>query len=307
MIEPIDNLLLQHFYSALERIAPNKADDLRKILDKHKLRVEIEDTNEPFRFHVFPDLQKIGVGNGALRRLWATACGYAYRYQPIADAKQQQEFDLKSNDRMQAASMLLKWTIEAECDIAWARKAGEPIPQIDWPSDLPWPTQDPEPASGQDVADELFSCAFAFFLCHELAHIWLGHKLSENAGKMRRFEDEADMAAAEWMLGGLDQNDKTFRKLALGVALALGWFASVTVFVPDEQVFHSSSCERLYRVIDRFATDKNHKVWSFIRIILRATMDADKMDYNENRKATSPKDDVEYCISVFKKYQARRP
>jgi hypothetical protein len=310
MANPI-HILLDHFFPALEKIAPEKATEIEKVLAQNQLKFEIEDTEEPFFFFASPSDKKITAGVGALGRLWATAYGYFCLYTTVADVAKKDihtahELDLKGGERIDKASTLLEWTIHVENEIAELKKKKTPLPpSFDWPSGLPQPIPNPPHASDSHVADELFLCAGAFILHHELAHIRLGHKPSYSSSKMKQLEEEADMAAAHWMLDGLDQGDMKFVKRALGVALALSWLASVAVYVPEDQDDHPPSCDRLYRVISHFVTDPNHVVWAFVSTILRANMEARKMDYDKQREAKSFKDDVEYCISVFKNYQAK--
>jgi hypothetical protein len=70
-------------------------------------------------------------------------------------------------------------------------------------------------------------------------------------------EREADEAAAEWILEGLDKEDPRFRKRAMGIALALGWLTSTALYVPEDQQYHPPSYERLASIIGRFVPDPN--------------------------------------------------
>ena len=299
MSKPIEPLL-RHFFPTLERIAPEKANELREMVDNLGLTLELKETDESFFFFVNPSTKTITAGEGALGRRRATAYGYFCLYTTVAGAKienpEVRELDLKDGERMRQASALLEWALEVERDVAEANQQKKTLPPVVWPAGLPCPTQHPNHASDLHVADELFLCAGAFILHHELAHIRLGHKASSNSDEMKRIEDEADLAAAEWILNSLTENDKRFTKRALGVALALSWLASVAVFVPEDQDHHPPSCERLYRVINKVVTDVNHVVWAFVGTILRVNMEARRMVYDKTREATSFRDDVKYCI-----------
>lgn len=309
MANPI-HVLLDHFFPSLEKIAPEKGADLQNVMAQHQLKFEIEDTEESFFFFANPAEKKITAGVGSLGRLWATAYGYFCLYSVVADVAKTDihtvhEVNLTQDKRVGEASSLLAWTIHVEHEIAELTKQKKALPSaLDWPNNLPQPTPNPPYASDNHVADELFLCAGAFILHHELAHIRLGHKASSDANKMRGIEDEADMAAAHWLLDGLKQEDDRFVKRVLGIALALSWMASFSVFLPEDKVYHPPSCERLNRIIKEFVSDPNHVAWAFVSTILRANMEARNMAYDQQREVTSFKDDVEYCISVFKKYQA---
>jgi peptidase U49-like protein len=69
-------------------------------------------------------------------------------------------------------------------------------------------------------------------------------------------EREADEAAAEWILEGLDKEDPRFRNRAMGIALALGWLTSTALYVPEDQQYHPPSYERLASIIGRFVPDR---------------------------------------------------
>ncbi|MGE0536246.1 MAG: phage exclusion protein Lit family protein [Pirellulales bacterium] len=308
MKNPI-HFLLDHFFASLAAISPEKADDLKREVAEHGIAFVIEDTEKPFFFLANPETKTITAGVGCLGRLWATAYGYFCLYQAVADAKSQnadvRELDLKANERIEKASRLLEWTVNIEMALAAARRSKEPTPQVGWPNDLPKPIPNPIHASDEHVTDELFLCAAAYILHHELAHIRLGHISSPDSDETRKLEEQADEAAARWILGGLDENDPRFLKRALGVALALSWLASLAVFVPEDQKWHPPSCDRLVAIIEMFVKDPNHLVWAFVGTVLRANLEARSMIYDKNREATSFKDDAQYCIGVFKKYQAK--
>lgn len=309
MVNPI-HILLDHFFPSLEKIAPEKAADLRRVMDEHRVTFKIEDREDSFFFFANPSEKTITAGVGSMGRLWATAYGYFCLYTLVAniakdDIHTVHDVDLRQDERITKAATLLEWTINVEHEIADLTAQKKEVPSaFEWPIDLPKPSPNPPHASDNQVADELFLCAGAFILHHELAHIRLGHRASWDAKKMRAIEDEADMAAANWLLEGLRQEDDKFVKRVLGVALALSWMASLSVYVPEDKVNHPPSCQRLHRVISEFVFDPQHVAWAFVSTILRASMEARKMTYDEQREAASFKDDVEYCISVFNGYQA---
>jgi hypothetical protein len=307
MANPI-RVLLDHFIPALERVAPERARELEAAITNPGVTFAIEETDEPFLFSANPTTKRIRAGVGCLGRLWATAYAYYCFYTGVRDVKLEnvsaRELDLKQGDRMTMASRLLEWTVAAEQAIADAKKKKQPIPAIPWPDGLPRPSAHPVPESDEHVADELFLAAGAFILHHELAHLRLGHKLSDDSEEMRRLEYEADMEAARWLLQGLDEADDRFLKRAIGIALALAWMTSLAVFIPEDSESHPPSCDRLYRTLDNFVHDPDHLVWAFADTILRANLEARHADYDEDREATSFKDDVEYCIEILRKYRA---
>jgi hypothetical protein len=308
MTKPIDPLI-RHLFPSLRTIAPEKANELEEIIQRHNLELKIEDTEESFFFTANPQAGKIKAGNGALCRLWAIASGSFCLYTNVAEAKQRnigiRELDLKESERMRRATRLLEWVIQVEYDLAQAKLKKQPVPKISWPSDAPHPVEHPVHASDEHVADELFLCAGAFILHHDLAHIRLEHEQTNDPSDHRKLETEADMAAASWILDGVDKTSAVFTKRLLGVALGLVWPTIVAVFAAEDQTTYPPSFERLMDVMGRYVDDPNHVVWAFVGTMLRATAEARRMKYDENREATAFRDDVEYCIEVFKNYQAK--
>ena len=309
MENPI-HILLDDLLGLLKAIAPEKAADLDALLPNGQPTIDKIETEDSFAFFVYPSTNRITAGIGCCGRLWATGYGYFCIAERLFQAEKQdihtaQEINLKGDRQIGEATTLIEWAIDVEIQIAELRKRKERIPgSFAWPDDLPKPVSNPPKMSNRQVADELFLCAAAFILHHELAHIRLGHVSSNDEDEMKAIEAEADMASAEWLLQGLDQHDERFVKRALGVALALAWMASLAVFVPEDQEYHPPSCDRLYNVVARFVTDPNHLVWAFVGAILRANLEGRQMKYDRERETTSFKDDVEYCISVIRKYQA---
>lgn len=131
MTNPI-HVLLDHFFPALEKIAPEKAAELQTIMAKHPLKFEMADTEESFFFFVSPVEKKITAGVGSLGRLWATAYGYLCLYTVVSEVARKDfhtvhEIDLKNDKRIADASTLLEWTIHIEKEIADLRSRINPF------------------------------------------------------------------------------------------------------------------------------------------------------------------------------------
>jgi len=299
--------LLDHFFGALERIAPEKSAALQAEMKLLGVSFIVEGTDKPFCFTADPPTKMIRVGLGALGRLWATGYGYYCLYTKVAAAKRAnlaiREIEFNRERRTAIASKLLAWAVHAELILAEAAKAKKPLPPLLWPTGLPKPRRVTRFASDQHVADELFLCAGAFILHHELGHFRCKHVKSRFSEDNRDMETEADQTAAKWILDGLAPSDARFRKRAMGVALALGWAASIALYVPEDQVDHPPSWQRLATILEQFVVDDNDVIWAFVSTLLRANLESAKMRYDKLRPASSFKDDVQYCLSLFKQHK----
>jgi len=304
-------VLLDDLLGLLKGISPEKAEFLQGELDRLGATINIENTEEPF--HFFADttggVNRIRVGTGSVGRLWASGYGYFCIYTKVAAEKRadlgRQDIDLTSDQRTATGGRLLSWTVNTEMEIADAIAEKKPLqPQL-WPVGLPRPKRRVVYGSDAHVADELFLCAAAFILHHELAHLRLGHRKSGSSVRNRKIEEEADAAAAEWILDGIEPRGDRYRKRALGVALALGWLASMGLYVAEDQEHHPPSYDRLATILGRFVRDPNDLIWAFVGVMLRANLEAAKIPVDKSREAKSFKDDVDYCLSLFKKNQWR--
>ena len=304
-------ILTLHFFRSLERVAPEKAAALQAEMNTYGVTIDVIETDRSFYFFADPPTGKILAGTRALGRLWATGYGYFCLYTKVAAAKRAnlaiREIEFDREPRTAIAATLLSWTVHTEMMLAEAKKAKRSLPPVLWPADLPRPRKSVPYATDGHVADELFLCAAAYILHHELAHFRCKHKRSLFPDENRDMEREADVEAAKWLLDGLNMADPRFQKRALGIALALGWMASIARYVPEDQEHHPPSHERLAIVIGQFVHDPNDAIWAFVSTLLRANLEAAKIAYNKDREATSFKDDVDYCLSLFAKHQPKKP
>jgi hypothetical protein len=302
-------VLVGDLLGLLKHIAPEKADFLKTELDRLGAKIQVDETDDPFHFFAAPSANLIRAGTGAMGRLWATGYGFFCIYSRVAAEKRQdlrrQELQFRDNPRTAKASRLLSWTVKTEMEIADAIAEKKPLkgPRL-WPVGLPRPNQPAGYASDGHVAHELFLCAAAFILHHELAHLRLAHRRG-SAAENRKLEAEADQAAAAWILSGIEPSDDRYRKRALGIALVLGWLASSGLFLVEDHVNHPPSYDRVVSVLEPFVPDQNDLIWAFVSTMLRANLDAARVSFDETREASSFRDDVDCCLSVFRRNQWR--
>ncbi|MBD4053771.1 cell death peptidase Lit, partial [Xanthomonas citri pv. citri] len=78
------------------------------------------------------------------------------------------------------------------------------------------------------VASEIFLCAIAWILHHEISHVVLQHPLVTTAFSTQE-EREADSHATKWILGNLYESAPELKKRALGIATAVLCIQSLEV------------------------------------------------------------------------------
>jgi hypothetical protein len=143
----------------------------------------------------------------ALEYLWAFSHYCWVLTQEYAQAQENgfSDFNCVGNERLQESFHLLAW--------AKVNLTGTGTEQ--WPQHGPCPRHTPlSDGDDEHVATELFLCALAWMLHHEIAHIVLGHPFV-NTFLSYNEERDADAFATNWLLDGLEENDPRLKKRAL--------------------------------------------------------------------------------------------
>jgi hypothetical protein len=103
----------------------------------------------------------------------------------------------------------------------------------------------------------MVSCAF--ILHHELAHLNLRHSAQVSDELSISQEKDADIAAAEWVLGRVDESTAMFTKRMLGVVQALLLTTAMGLYAGDlGGKRHPFSYDRLTSLLSRFSGTRNH-------------------------------------------------
>jgi hypothetical protein len=283
---PIQYLYL-HIIPSLANIAPEKAKELQQLLDQHKISFVVDDKSMDRLFFADPADNSITIGLRALERLWARAYAYISLYefmtkQLIADPTITR-FDL-TDPAVKPGMDLLAWTVDIE-----ERLQNQAPGDLTWPADLPRPILGAAKDSLENAADELFLCALASILHHEVGHRHLQHdprtlpeptpglkpgedpKVKEANAIRLGWEKEADAWSAKWLLEGLDQEDGRFLKRVLGMALGYLWVASRNVHTGKWlRRHHPPAWDRLYHNIKQhIPNNPGHPIWLFVAYILQ--------------------------------------
>ncbi len=81
--------------------------------------------------------------------------------------------------------------------------------------------------------------------------------------------EAADRMASEWMLDSENISTVDLCKRQWGVATALGWLTTPTVFLgPGSMTTHPAAYDRLYQTLDQFISEEHEDVWLFVQVVL---------------------------------------
>lgn len=204
-------------------VAPEKANLCAQIRDHHKIDFVVVD--EP-KFGVRVRLREdsgnpeIVLPLASLEYLWAFShhCWVMTQEYAAAQRAGQSQFDCIGNNRLRESAHILQW---AKSNLIGSGKE-------QWPRSGPRPKQESHSDDDSRVATELFLCAIAWILCHEIAHVELQHPLI-NTSFSEQEEQAADKFATEWLLGDLSKCDPKLKKRALGLTVAVLCLQSLEV------------------------------------------------------------------------------
>lgn len=204
-------------------VAPERASLCAQQRDDHKIDFVLVD--EPkfgirVRLNTDRNTPEIVLPIASLEYLWAFSHYFWVLTQEYASTQRTgaTQFDCVGNKRLKESASILQW---AKANLVNTGTAS-------WPSSGPRPTQDFYSCDDSHVATELFLCAIAWILHHEIAHVVLQHPMMNTAFSQHE-EREADKHATDWLLGGLPQTDPKLKKRALGLTVAVLCLQSLEV------------------------------------------------------------------------------
>jgi hypothetical protein len=204
-------------------VAPEKADRCAQNRDDHKINFLIADESQfgiRVRLSEESQIPEIVLPIASLEYLWAFShyCWVLTQEYASAQRTGASKFDCVGNQRLRDSTHILQW---AKSNLLQSGTE-------QWPESGPRPRQDSHSCDDSRVATELFLCAIAWILHHEIAHVVLQHPLINTAFSEHE-EREADRFATEWLLDGLPQDDPRLKKRALGLAVAVLCLQSLEV------------------------------------------------------------------------------
>jgi hypothetical protein len=239
--------LLKSFARAASAIAPEREQELDRLVTERRLRIWLDATTDLFDVNISELLQRINVPLSALERLWA----YAYCYSLFFDLSQPETqgrvIDLRASDETERARRLMVWANAAEV----TGKSEK------WPDNTPRPDQ-AEPDERLKPANQIFLMMSGFVLLHEVAHLALGHCQQTPSSRHESIEHEfaADRWAADWILGRWQEykNDEAvFIQRTVGISFALAAIGGIELYIPKNEAHtHPNAAARLLDFLDRW-------------------------------------------------------
>lgn len=257
-----------HLFSAINsspfKIAPEKEQDLKTIVDDKKIIISV--VSEPgfnirVRKNESNNSHEIVLTVASLEYIWAFSNFFWVFTQEYSKSQKNNDehFDLTGKNRLKKSDELLKW----------ARKNLQTTGCESWPKKCPKPEAYLQGSEDLQVASEIFLCAIAWILHHEISHVVLQHPLVTTAFSTQE-EREADSHATKWILGNLYESAPELKKRALGIATAVLCIQSLEV----ENYFclqniHPAAYERIYSNISCYPVGNEELIEALCTVMLQ--------------------------------------
>jgi hypothetical protein len=291
----------------MKMAAPEKAAQLAAILADLGITFRVEDDEERIRFQADSERRVIVVGKRCLARLWVHAFASFSIFYDTVQLKTRDPaatLDLRTTDRLRKAATLLKWAVKADLTTKLFPQQLDHSGTLALPPELAVVFSEEEFAHDKHLADEHATTALGYILHHELAHLRLGHKAEHGLRSIEQ-EKAADRMAAEWLLdsSGLTPNDLLRRHL--GIAIALGWLASISVYTGHSSgSSHPPAWDRLYQVFEQYLSSDDDQVWAFIMAVLGLHLENQRRSLvTPGRPCRSFKEGVNYYLDVISRIE----
>ena len=256
---------LPHLVSSIENIAPEKRTELQRLSSRVSFIID-DHPGFVFRARGATDPREIRSSIIGLELLWCLAYAHTLIYQ--AAPRQTDLVPAQPSQNVQAAADVLTFALND--------RATHTSPKHALPQGIPTPefaTLVPGvPVGDLHLATELFLCAAAWLLHHELGHVALDHL--DHTIPAPKDELEADNAATTWILDGAPA--ETVLKRGLGVGLALLALGAVGLGKRHGSLVGSSyppTGERIMRALTHPVFGNEHQVHDFTSVGLRVHLE----------------------------------
>ncbi len=245
---PISEVMKICIEGSVYNVAPEKADSVKEF---DNLTYQYTDQAQ-WRLSVDPQEEKIILSKGAMELLWCSALAHYIYYTTFFSGKTYNRtigVDPCSDVRAGQSLGLFLWVINLH-----KQKNGE----LRWPENLPCPKEFSDYGSDEHIADEVSLVSWGFLLHHELAHIRLRHSPNVDDEISIQQENEADIAAAEWVFSSIQENDICFTKRLVGVVNAYMTTVILDLYASEIKAGrHPFSFNRLSSFLDRISADSD--------------------------------------------------
>lgn len=286
-----------HLSSAINsspfNIASEKKYDLNKLIDDNNIIISF--VNEPnFNIRVTKiegDVHhKIVLPVACLEYLWAFSHFFWVFTQEYSKAQENNDenFDLAGNDRLRCSNELL----------AWAKINLQTTGLETWPEKEPKPEAHSQGSEDSKVATEIFLCAIAWIIHHEIAHVVLQHPLVTTAFSIQE-ERQADLHATDWILGGIPHSTPELKKRTLGIVAAVLCIQSLEVNTKNSsQNTHPNAYERIHYNTERYPVGNDQLIEALCTVTLQYIFNEKNINVNvDGESFSSILGDLLYDIS----------
>ena len=260
MKSPIRFLMDKNVGDSVFRIAPEREKEFSTTLTNFDL---IYSNERPWKFCANPKTREVFASRGAVELIWCASMAHLLFYEKLIQGKRFDKpttIDPQSDPLVRNALELLRWALNCQL-------TGDNLD--DWPSKMPKPVETPTQGSYEEYANELCLVSCAFLLHHELAHIRNHHIPGVGGDWSLSQEKEADIAAAEWMLDGIEKTDPKFVKRMLGIVQALLLTTAFGLYAGNlGGKNHPFSYDRLSSLVSRFLGYSSHDTKAFAFAVL---------------------------------------
>lgn len=260
MKSPIRFLMDKNVGDSVFRIAPEREKEFSTTLTNFDL---IYFNERPWKFCANPKTREVFASRGAVELIWCASMAHLLFYERLIQGKRFDKpttIDPQSDPLVHNALELLRWALN--CQFTGDNSDN-------WPSNTPKPVATPTQGSYEEYANELCLVSCAFLLHHELVHIRNHHLAGVGGDWSLSQEKESDIAAAEWMLDGIDESDPRFVKRMLGIVQANLLATTYGLYGGNlGGNSHPFSYDRLTSLIDRFRCPHSHDIKAFAFAVL---------------------------------------
>ncbi len=275
------------------RGAPERGDEVHDVIEQQQITFVLDDVaGFVFVARRRDSKSEVGASIRGLELLWALSFAHFVLYNAVNEARARggSDIDFSADERTAQAVHLLEWAV--------SRATG--MSSVSWPDDLPQPQQvEPVPGSDTHVATELFLCAAAWVLHHELAHHRLGH-LDTNI-KEEQQERDADQGATTWLLDSAPAEAVLKRALGITLAVLALNILELQSREPEQKGWlrtHPKAAERMVAALEHPAIDENHQALDFAVVALKMHLDYVGAAYDQAPARTLREDLAEFCFAV---------
>jgi hypothetical protein len=253
------------------RIAPERVEDLKQIVDRFGISFKVDGATNGFDFSASWMIGRIFSTLRSLEYLWANAYFNIVLYDAYVAAPRGVVVEIDGFPERERARDLLLWADEALHGHNTA-----------WPDNLPSPETPPDEDVYIEKANYLFFTMCGFVLLHEIAHIVNEHRVEQETpyDVRQEYEYDADKWAYDWILAnwrGFSEDPRVFTVRTLGIASGLVSLAFLELRLPAGDREHPSLPKRLRRFCQEYfpnadGADIASASLSLIPLVLHAHM-----------------------------------